>query len=350
MDRSERLAYLTPSSYERIRACRLQQAFAQSSTGSSGTPRSAAAALGIAVHAVLQRMIESETLFSNGWRAELDAAWVKDTVDLATNEYPATPVERWPDFNLTHARLAAAAERLRAILDEGRLDTTLLCELLVTGREGRLRGRVDLVLRGERHEVVDFKAGRVLESHTDAVQARYVRQLMLYSAMEAETSGAWPNFSRVISLADGDCAIPVSEDGCTAEADRAMDAIEAFNEAAPGQQPATTSVESCGSCPYAARCQPFWSAAATMPEVASAAGRVLVNNRSLLGGATLTIEPTDGSLGSVPIVVQHVDPIVYKQLADAPAGAAVWIVGLWRDPSRGTFRLGRAASLTVSAA
>ena len=276
------------------------------------------------------------------WAEQLEAEWQSALMDVGGD----TSATIWPNYHLTRARLEITIDRLRADLKDV-AHPDLFPEVDLTADNGLVRGRADLVIRGTRHEVIDFKTGAAFVTREAIIRASYARQLAIYSYLEAETSGTWPSDARIVSLTGIDASIDVEPRRCEAEAARAADELEQYNARVPGEQPAYPSSEACGFCPYAARCPAFWQNANTVESVASVSGTISAIQRSEIGGAVVTIDVEGGSVEGPQARLHGVLPSENPLLYGVEPGDRAWIAGLWHDATRNAYRLSGSASVEV---
>ncbi len=201
-------------------------------------------------------------------------AW-RDSVDEAAKAAARHPLdarftlpEKWPGFYLTRQRaLASASEALRV---PGRwkhhnaaapFSGTHHLEKTLVARGGRLVGRPD---RYDGGTITEYKSTLPDPQwpRGDLILEGFRRQLKLYAAIIAETSGRWPLNGRVVSASGQTIEVPLSPAECDAEADRAVGAMEELNarlrSGGTAEALARPSAEACTGCPFQIVCPAFW--------------------------------------------------------------------------------------------
>jgi RecB family exonuclease len=343
---SRAIQYVTPTSYERLRTCFLQQAFVQRERTSHEGAQSSAALLGTIVHEVLQRVVDDGSLLTDVWKQSLSECW-NDRLAARSEASPDIRPEMWPAFHLTAARLVTTAGRLRRLLLGLGQNSSVLTEAELSARSGRLRGRPDIILRGATHAVIDYKSGLATEVDGSTLRARYRRQLSIYALLEAETYGAWPSIATVVSLHGIDVSTPVDPRASNEDGDTAVQLMNDYNSNAPGLQPASPSEEACGQCAFASECHAFWERADMLNSVLSVRGVVTAVVRSRMGGITLSVERRGGSITDATAIIHAPDPALAASFAMAEPGREISVAGLWRDRGREAFRPGWQTSATI---
>src|SRR5436853_7184960 len=105
-EQSRPYEYLSPSSYEAMRACRLRAAFASLGRGHRVERAGAAVYIGNICHRVLESVVKSKALTSDGWDSAIESSWDSEVRrELASLAAAAVvPADedprRWPDFEL----------------------------------------------------------------------------------------------------------------------------------------------------------------------------------------------------------------------------------------------------------
>jgi hypothetical protein len=303
--------------------------------------------LGIVCHQVLDRMVSSRSLWDDRWTLELDTAW-RESVQ---NEAGTLDVaERWPNYQLKRARLFRTAGSLHELLRTLPPDAVVIPEQAMVGLGGRLRGRPDLVVRAATtHRVIDYKTGPGVDRQTLAVRPAYARQLQLYALLEAEVSGRWPDSAHLFPLEGEPVAIPILEDECRRLATDTLRVLSLFNDAVPGGQPASISVETCSVCDYATSCAPFWSLYSEewAPYFVAIRGVIHAVSVSPLGGVSVEVRSLRGSVEAETVLIRNIDPGTHPVALKAEVGAEISATGLREETSRGTFRLAPSSGLRI---
>jgi CRISPR/Cas system-associated exonuclease Cas4 (RecB family) len=244
---SELLLTVSPTKLEDLAACPLRVAFEQITVAGSAASLPAQAALGLALHRTIQLCLTDREL-------SVESAWALACDELARNG--SDPREA-VSARRTILRIQRRLPDLLAYVSE-REPSEVLLEHTIRSRDGSVKGRIDLLVLGERPAIVDHKTG--LASSEGLPRERYVRQLAIYAWLVQESLGIDIAEAALFSSREGivevDVSAPVREP-IVAEAMRLRDA---FNERVPGTQPATPSDEACGTCQYVGLCDPAWEA------------------------------------------------------------------------------------------
>jgi PD-(D/E)XK nuclease superfamily len=227
----------------------------------------------------------------------------------------------------------------------------VLTEQPLSADGGVLYGRADLVIRGkERHQIIDYKSGAVVERDTQLPRAAYVRQLQLYAYLEHASSGSWPSTAHLFPLHGAPVEISVEPAECTSAASDALTALHDYNAAVGAPQPARPSPEHCKWCAAAPVCDAFWQACdqTWSPSVCAVSGTVTSAFGTDLGGTTIHVDQRAGSLsGDGSIVIKNIDSGVLGDRVLLAPGDEVAATGLVPD-GRGTgYWLRAAGALAV---
>jgi RecB family exonuclease len=337
------LTRLSPSSFETLRACPLRLAFATQGDG-GGSVSSDRQRIGQICHDVLESLVRDGRLRSESWSEPLESCFLEL---LASNEDEMRAAVR--GSRLALARLRKVAARMGDFLRQVPPDAQILTEEELTAADGRLYGRVDLIVRSaELHVIVDYKTGSFLEPGTEQLKESYERQLMLYACLEAEASGAWPEQALLVPFGAEPVTLRMDPTACLQLLEEVLAALDRWQTWVGGPPPASASPETCGWCPFAARCPAFWAACNTdwADELVAIRGPLASIATTPLGGITLRLDSTEGSvLGAT--AVRNIEPTEFDGLADLDEGHAVSFVGLRRDPSEGVFTTRPAARFSL---
>jgi RecB family exonuclease len=338
------LTRLSPSSFEMLRACPLRLAFA--THGSGGSPLSSdRQRIGQICHDVLESLVRDGELRSESWSDALEPRFLEL---LARNERETHTVLR--GSRLALARLRKVAARMADLLQQLPPDAHVLTEEELTAAEGRLFGRLDLIVRSPaQHVIADYKTGSFLEPGTEQLKASYERQLMLYAFLEAEVSGAWPEEALLVPFGAEPVTLSIDAAACERLSQEVLAALDQWQTWVGNPPPANATPETCGSCPFAAKCLEFWAACNTdwAEGVVATRGRVTSIATTPLGGITLRLDSTEGSvLGST--AVRNIAPTDFPGLASVDEGQAVSFVGLRHDRSEGTYTTGPGTRLSFA--
>lgn len=316
-----------------MRTCRLKASFSRRSDGGS-EPRTPEQVVGDVCHGVLEHLVRSKSLMASDWEGAFDLALAEVTDQLAreTREGPHANIleedpERWPGYRMKVARLKRTSKRLHELLSPFGLEAEYLTEEPMSGLNGRIRGRPDLIVRGSSETwVIDYKSGRVLEEE-GIPRESYVRQLQLYAMLESETNGRWPSRAYLIPLNGSPVDVAIDEEQTQQLAKELVSSLEAYNETAPAAQPGSPSPEICRYCPYAAFCPAFWNAYDTTWEehVRAVAGRVRAVTRAEVGVRSLVLE---SATDEAAVAVERIAERDHPAIARVQAGSEVRLVGL----------------------
>ncbi len=321
---------LSPSSYEVLRTCPLRLAYGQASSGPG--PRSDSLLVGEACHDVLESLVTDGLVRSGRWNDHLDDRFA--FAIAARGGDPGLPPR---GASLARARLRKTCNRVAQLLAQARLDADIVTEAQLEAANGGLTGRIDLIVRSdELHVVVDYKTGAVAEVDGD-LKDRFRRQLMLYACLEAERHG-WPGLARLMPL--GREVIEIEPSKCQELLAETLEALDRWQAWVGEVPPAHPSPESCGHCPYAARCPAMWGAwtDSWTESFAAVKGRLSALSSTPLGGITLSLHAERGSrVGDV--TVRNIDRQQHPSLPDAEPGDEISMVGLRADKSEGVYTL-----------
>ena len=320
------LRRVSPSGYEVLRSCRLRMAFGQRHAG-AGFRRTPAMRLGDVCHHVLDDAVRTQALLLPEWKENVRALWethAEAEEQAAQADGENEPAGRWPGYQLKRARLFQVAGQVRELIAALPEDAEVLTEAALSAFEGRLFGRADLVIRAENAgRIIDYKSGSIIDRESLQPRESYVRQLQLYAFLERETAGAWPKSAHLFPLHGPPVEIAIEAAACTAVAAQAIASLELFNSSAPGEQPASPALETCGYCQYAAGCYAFWRACdrSWLPDLVAACGRVERIFTTPLGGVTVQLAIEKGSLEGDTITLSGIDPAIHPAALTATVGS-----------------------------
>jgi RecB family exonuclease len=345
---------MSPSAFEVMRTCRLRSAFARSRQAGPWRP-TAPQLLGTISHAVLESLTKTRAILGDRWQEELESRWSAATSAAAAElagangENVGAP-EEWDGYQIKHARLRKAARRLHELLAPLGDGAELITEQPLSAAGGRLQGRPDLIVRGDRGLwLVDYKTGPVLSRETREPRESYVRQLRLYAYLASESLGSWPERALLVPLQGPVVDIELDPSACAAIARDALELLSAFNADAPNEQPASPAPETCRWCPHAPECPSFWSSCdeSWAPAVLAAAGTGRAVLHPALGGVSLTLDADSGSLEPGIVNVRAISLDDHPVVAGARQGSDVALVGLRRDRDGDAFVLPEYGSMAV---
>jgi RecB family exonuclease len=316
-----------------------------------GTP---AARLGTVCHSVLDKAVREGWLETDAWRQLVEEQWDREVAAEHDRGQAADHLGepgKWPGYQLKRARLFQVANRLRDFLDDLPVGAEVLTEEPLSTDDGLLFGRVDLIIRtAERHQIIDYKSGGVLDRETNLPREAYVRQLQLYAFLEHASSGSWPSSAHLFPLKGAPIEIDIEADRCAALAADALAALRAYNDLVPTSQPASPTPAICQWCSAATVCAPFWDScdatwASAIQAVAGVVSRVFVTP---LGGVTLHLEAVTGSLGVQRVVIKNVDPVIFADASAVSEGDEVAATGLRVDDRGAGYWLSSTGGFTVT--
>jgi RecB family exonuclease len=271
------LEYITPSSFFALSNCFLQAAFRVDASYVTFQPP--AVRLGTACHSLLERVAKGVLIDapSETWQDELESIWNEEinkqesSLLASVQERHFGRAETWPKYALQKARVFIKANKLLAYqhkrLQSGQRYGRSASERPYQAYNGRLRGRVDMILESHRGvELVDYKTGNILdedEAGDFTIKESYRQRLLLYAAMHHDCTGVWPVRGHLVPLT----GMPVSVDIDPIEAELivqlAIQQMAQFNKCVSQvEQPAdlaSPSPEACRYCNYKAYCPAFWN-------------------------------------------------------------------------------------------
>jgi RecB family exonuclease len=331
--RARPVTRLSPSSFETLRTCPLRLAFTtqRNGTRSVGGNRQL---IGLICHEVLESLVRDGTLRSQSWSEPLESRFREL---LARNEGAKQGPLR--GSRLALARLRKVAARMAEFLRQAPPGAEFLVEEELVAADGRLYGRVDLIVRSrEMHVIVDYKTGSLLEPGTDQLKASYERQLMLYACLEEEASAEWPEKALLVPFGAEPVTVRIDPAACLQLLKEVLAALERWQTWVSTTPPANASPETCGWCPFAARCPEFWAACNPnwTEEVIAMRGSVTSATTTPLGGVTLLLDSSEGSVVGTA-AIRNVARSEFPELESIGAGQGVALVGLRRDPGDGAF-------------
>ncbi len=322
------LSTISHSRAEDLRDCPLRVAFALSPAHRDAVPMSPAARIGIICHEILAAAARSafDELPPEDLNAAFEEAW-NEQLTLQTGAARASasgsrdgPPAEWPYINLKKARLRG---RLRDLVEARRSSAAgqdrngpmpaasglpgNRVEARYDGFGGRITGRPDLILRRDGEVVIrDYKSGTIFapddaaspSAVEPAVNPRYRRQLLLYSALYHDQTGTWPAHAELISLDGTRLDIPIDPVEATAVAAETLALLDGYNQRVTDGDAAHSlarpSPATCASCSYCALCPPFWDAVS--PSWLDAGFRTSRDSVCLIGIITSATPLTGGTL------------------------------------------------------
>lgn len=325
----------SPTLLDRLLGCPLRVAFEQAGLRGGGErPRTSPWALvGNAIHRTIELCFENPP-------AELEDAWDQACDEMADSDGDPRSA---PSARRSYLRLERRLPELRAYVED-RDPVSILCEHSVTSPDGRVTGRIDLLVLGARPSVIDHKTGVVVDG--GVASTHFQRQLAIYAWLVGTALQVEVDDAVLFSLRDGLIEVDVSEPARRPFVETAFDALAAYNDRAPGEQPATPTEEICGTCRFVGRCDAAWESLAdgeverlgwgdairgevTAPVVIAAGNR---------GAIQMDVEI--GTVGGAVVITDV--PAEFVSRLDVGSGLATWGLTLrsddpvtlaWRDGS-----------------
>jgi hypothetical protein len=134
-------------------------------------------------------------------------------------------------------------------------------ERLLEARGGQLAGRPD---HFDGHTLTEFKSALPDPAWPGAAEIldSFRRQVRLYAAIIADSTGTWPGHARVIAASGHVLDVAIEPAVCDEEADAAIAALNALNRRlvseAPPERLGQPSPLACAGCPFQIICPAFW--------------------------------------------------------------------------------------------
>lgn len=213
--------------------------------------------------------------------AEFDAITFAADIDIS----------QMPRGRITRSRLKVRAQAIWGMLLGCGSDVQVLTELNLEDRQRRLRGRLDVLVRGPNSlRVIDLKTNAtVTPNGTLAADLRF--QLLFYAGLVESSFGQVPDTVEAFSLVDGHHVMPVQEIDVTKVRTKVRVAQEQW---IGGDRVAEPEEGTCKFCPRRLECDPHWN----VPRVAglhdSIEGKVIRAVSSDDASLSLLLETVDG--------------------------------------------------------
>jgi hypothetical protein len=206
--RAAELDWISPSTAENLRSCRLRVAFSQDGRWRHLRRPTPAALLGQASHELTERAYSGALSVHPDPRAAAASQWA-ELISRAEQKLCAAwgsrtpPATRWPGYQLSRVqairRAADIASRGSGVVEGDRRSGNLV-ERTIRDQDKRLYGRPDRISRTAEGIVVhDLKTGW---AQTAEVQPHQRRQLLFYAHLAAVELGSLPSRA-VIETGDG---------------------------------------------------------------------------------------------------------------------------------------------------
>jgi CRISPR/Cas system-associated exonuclease Cas4 (RecB family) len=330
------LSSVSPSRFNDLAECALRVTFKQHAA--LAATKSDPQLIGDSLHGALAACIKS------GEFARADIARLVEARFLGELEKEA-PGREVRGTRVAAARLKKIVARVVDLVAEAGPGAVALSEEPLAARGDALQGVVDLIIESERlHVIVDYKTGRATDDEGE-ITPHFQIQVQLYAVLEHERSGRWPERAILLRFGGPPLSIDVDPADCEIVADRAVDALAAYNALIGTVPPASASEATCRYCSYAPRCPAFWDAISPSWVRGAVRGRVAWAERSAAGGLTVALTDSTGSYeGTVVIRRLSEEQIVLGAL---PIGAELAVCGVYPDGD-GRLVPARSASLIVA--
>lgn len=289
-------------------------------------PSTPAAHLGTACHRVLE-LAGSGRLGRRdnpAWRVGFEKAWEQaiSAEQASARDHPLEkhwpPAERWPGYAIRKVQTRRLAEQLSLIpeiaAEKEEKGSRAEFEQERQGFDRKLRGRPDVVRYGAHGKVIeDYKTGSLLESDTGEVKAAYKLQVLLYAALEHESTGEFPQTAQLIPLEGEPVSIMINEEVALSEAQGVVALLDEYNGQLKSKRPqelAAPSPDHCQFCPYTARCPGFWFAIDRSwadKGIVAVAGEISASQASRFNTFDLDCDAEAGSMPDGPIRLHGLD-------------------------------------------
>lgn len=260
-------------------------------------------------------------------------------VQSSTAQHLGDPLS-WPELTNVYRRMTDVLERRRR--EGGESSVTVHAEVDLVSKDELLFGRLDAYfLRGNELELVDYKAGAVLDG--ERPREEYVEQLYFYAYLLEQNLGRYPTSLQLVGRDGVGIAIEPSPGRSNALAGEMKELLAAYNShAATGIDAsalASPGASACASCDLKPTCAPFWDALSRiqLPAWAHVAVGVVARPavRSRLGACSFDLKVTRSSLGVSDLKVTRMFEDRYPGLTlDRMVGRELMITGLRRVSER----------------
>ncbi len=172
----------------------------------------------------------------------------------------------------------------------------------------------------------------------------------LYAFLEWQTSGDWPESAHLLPFSGAPVDVDVDASACERLAAEAVELLQDFNDAVPGDQPAAPSAQACGYCPFPPNCRAFWSecGASWQQDILAVAGTVTSVFVTASGDVTLRIRAEAGNCAEPEALLWNISVGDHPAIASATEGSFVAAVNLRTDPDRSVFTLPEWGRLALS--
>jgi hypothetical protein len=339
-----------------MRSCLLRSGLARSSDAAQYILSNPKAWLGLAYHAVLEKIAQLDTIDSSVeksatglWEKAIESLFQRAAGHTLNHRFGQP--QTWPGYHLALASVLIRAKEIAG----GEVAAHLhgkppapgpdyaIREQSFSAYGGRLVGRPDVI---RRPEIIDYKTGGIVEyddeAGTEVTKSSYVRQLRIYGYLVKETLGWWPERGILLPLAGAGVEVVFTPADCEREAAEAIALLDVYNaRLASERNPsnlADPSPLACRWCPYKILCSAFWSKAA--PEWsgtldgAAVEGLVCENPQSIHGGAAVavTLEIERGTETPRRVQIAPLNSHIHFGVTALTQGDRVRLIGLRGRP------------------
>ena len=182
--------------------------------------------------------------------------------------------------------------------------------------DGHLVGKADVIIRGERPRIEDYKTGSIYNANDpEEVKEQYRRQMLLYAVLEHEDTGTWPVTATLIPIEGDPLEIAIDPQEATRAAEEALAGLSAYNTAVEsGVEPvamAAPSQDVCRFCSFAIDCPALWMTVDTSWQEAGytmLAGTINSTEVAHTGTVNLTVSAIRGSVPPGDYLLYQLDP------------------------------------------
>lgn len=326
----------------------------------SQLPSTQAARLGTACHEVLalagagQLPDADDPKWDTAFECTWQAAIAKQQERARANPFDAhwPPAEKWHYYSMRKVATRHLARRLSS--RAGTAGSQTLQEAPRSAYDGRLRGRPDVIRRGRRHEIEDYKTGSLTDPTSGELRPAYRQQVLLYAVLEHAGTGSWPERATLIPLEGDPISLAIDPEEAEAAGERAVAGLAAYNGAVEAGTPpirlASPSPSTCRFCPYAIRCPGFWKAADESwggEGIVALAGVTAEAHAAERGNMTVRVDVEAGSAGRRQLWLHQIDPERFPAARQAERGAVVAATRLLAAPDSSQLRPSDATRLVV---
>jgi len=274
------ISRVSPSRYDAMRQCSLREVW-QAGGEPFLLPVSPAARLGSAIHQLLEDAGRGR--LTPGDHEAMEHRW-DELVGEAESTMRASWLERQfvplrlsvPDFEVRQRRaqqraltIAHAADLARSKPAQGRM--TAGFEMWVATPDGSVGGYIDHVVESRDGPILrDYKSGSIHDAAAGAsantVKESFVRQMRLYAALYAKTTGSWPAKLELVPLDGASAEIPFDAAVCEVLLEEAISTRGRINSTVVelASRPedaevrlASPSAASCRQCLFRPACLPY---------------------------------------------------------------------------------------------